>query len=388
MKLLCNVKRLPLGVALAILMIGAGWARADGPVPDCYVLSAGVDNYPNEPKLSGDVNDARNATNAFAAQQGKLFGKVYARTLVDAEATHANILKQMQDFTRLGKAGDFFVFFLSGHGSFYSDHQTWYFCPYDESPNNTNGDLPQSQILDSADALVQQGKKVVVIIDACFSGQLAAAAQPYLNRYQDSRGGGLILFLSSSSSQTSNALGQYSAFARAFADGMAGNADLNHDGTITLSELASYSHNHTYELLRKNNNNKQQDSSTFFSKSISPNMPLALLRPRVITTTVNLPQPPASRPVAQASAVFMGGETLPGFGPLTFEMFGGGRAVMVDAKERSEGVWQQNGTQVTLQFSGGRVVYTGNLTNKLITGTATNGQASWSWSVARSSVAQ
>jgi uncharacterized caspase-like protein len=275
-----NRKRLPLIVALAMAMIPSGWLLADGPAPDCYVLSAGIDNYPNEAKLKGDVNDAHNTTNAFAAQKGKAFGKVNARTLINAQATHANILKQMQNFTRMGKAGDFFVIFLSGHGGIYSDHKTWYFCSYDESPKNNDGDLTQGQILDSADALVRQGKKVVVIVDACFSGQLAVAARPYLNRYRDAKAGGLILALSSSASQESQALGQYSAFAKAFADGMAGKADLNHDGAITLRELASYSHRHTYELLRQAKNNSRQDSVMVWSSSFSPNMPLALTRSR------------------------------------------------------------------------------------------------------------
>jgi len=270
-------KRLPTILALAILMIPSGWVQAtDGRLPDCYVLSAGIDNYLHEGKLSGDLNDARNATSAFAAQKGRMFNMVYARTLLDAQASHANIMKQMQDFSRLGKAGDFFVIFLSGHGGNYANNGGWYFCPYDENPNSTDADLTSTKILNAADVLMKQGKKVVVIVDACFSGNLGKAAEVYLNRYQDPRGGGLILALSSSGSQESQALGNFSAFAKAFADGLNGAADANRDGHVTLQELKTYSHNRTYELLRQAKNNARQDSTMLWSRSMSPNTPLAV----------------------------------------------------------------------------------------------------------------
>src|SRR5438552_4156542 len=105
-------KRLPLGVALALVLLTAGWARADDRVPDCFVLSAGVDNYPMVNKLQGCLNDARNTTSAFSAQQGKLFGKVYASTLLDGQATWAGITKQMKGFAQQGQAGDYYVVFL------------------------------------------------------------------------------------------------------------------------------------------------------------------------------------------------------------------------------------------------------------------------------------
>jgi uncharacterized caspase-like protein len=293
MNLFTQTKRLPAILALAILMIPSGWLKADGPKPDCYVLSAGIDNYKSEKKLSGDLNDARNATMAFAAQKGKMFNMVYARTLLDSQATHANIMKQMHDFARLGKAGDFFVFFFSGHGGNYSNNGGWYFCPYDESPNNTDADLTSAKILNAADVLMKQGKKVVVIVDACFSGNLGTAAQTYLSRYQDPNGGGLILALASSPSQESNALGDYSAFAKAFADGLNGAADANHDGRITLQELKAYTYRRTYQLLRQSNNNAKQDSTILWSRSMSAGSPLALLRSGPVA------QPVAARPVTR-----------------------------------------------------------------------------------------
>ena len=59
-------------VVLGLLFISADLAHAQGRLPDCFVLSVGVDNYTNVGKLKGDVNDARNTTAAFTAQQSRI----------------------------------------------------------------------------------------------------------------------------------------------------------------------------------------------------------------------------------------------------------------------------------------------------------------------------
>src|SRR5437867_1097340 len=82
LSLLSNTKRLPFAVVLGLFFIAADLAHAQGRLPDCFVLSVGVDNYTHVGKLKGDVNDARNTTAAFTAQQGTLFGKVSAFTLL------------------------------------------------------------------------------------------------------------------------------------------------------------------------------------------------------------------------------------------------------------------------------------------------------------------
>jgi hypothetical protein len=270
-------KRLPVSVAVVLWLIAAGWGQAQDHKPDCYVLSAGIDHYVHDPKLQGCLNDARNTAAAFRAQQGQLFGKVQTRTLLDGQASAGNIRKRFGEFTQQGKAGDYFVLFLSGHGGKQGD-TGWFFVASDQ--NSRANALTDRQILDGADALVRQGKKVIVIIDACFSGRLSAIGRDQLNRYRDPQGGGLVLMLSSSASQESQALGQYSAFAKAFADSMAGQADLNHDGRITVQEISRYSHNRTHELLKQSRNPNRQDSAVVWSPSVSGNMPVGLSRSR------------------------------------------------------------------------------------------------------------
>ena len=111
-----------------------------------------------------------------------------------------------------GKAGDWYALVLSGHGGI--TRQQWIFLTQD------NRDLADEAILGFADRLAAGGKKVMIIIDACHAGQLRYAANAVLNRYAEGSKGGIILMVSSMPSQTSAALGAYSAFARAVEEGI------------------------------------------------------------------------------------------------------------------------------------------------------------------------
>jgi hypothetical protein len=81
-------KHCPWSLAFAALFLSAVLARAQEPRPDCFVLSVGIDRYPQTP-LKGCANDARNLAEQFQKQQGKLFGRVNVRLLLDDKGTRA-----------------------------------------------------------------------------------------------------------------------------------------------------------------------------------------------------------------------------------------------------------------------------------------------------------
>jgi Caspase domain len=349
-------------------------------LPDCYIIAAGIDNYIHANELNGCLNDARNTVAAFKAQTGVTFRKVEAQTLLDGSATRAAIQQKLQAFTTQGAAHDFMVLFLSGHGGRTNSDRNWYFAPFDFHPNNAAGTmLTDKQILDAGHELVKQKKNVVIIIDACFCGQMHATAKRYLSDYKDPQDGGMVLMLSSAANQTSAALGNYSAFAKAFADAMAGGGDLNKDGKVTLDEIQTYSFTRTAQLLAQSRITDKQDSIVAWSASISKDMPLAYISK--VTT-----DPVRSAPTGRATR-WVGTESLSGFGKLTFAMYASGRAIMVDAKETTEGIWRRDGNQFTLSFFDGSVVYNGTLKDGILSGTATspsvrtNAAKAWTWSV-------
>lgn len=346
---------------------------------DCYIVSAGVDNYPFLNKLKGDLNDARNTVAAFKNQTGMKFRQVHDRTLLDGSATHKALLGGFRALTTQGKANDFMVLFMSGHGGLCNGNRNWEFCPFDFHPAKSAATgFRDSQFLEVADQLVKQGKNVVIIVDACHSGQIHETAKSYMSRYTKTNEGGLIVMLACAPNQTSAALGNYSTFAKAFSDGMAGQGDLSKDGTITLSELKTYTQRRTDELTSGARQPKQ-NCVVAWSPSISKDLPFAY--------TTNVTFGPATPDKTIPSTRWTGNETLEGYGKLTFTMYEGGRAVMVDAKSTSEGIWRKEGNQYTLRFSNGAVVYNGTLKGSVLSGTASHpghrqdSVVSWNWSV-------
>jgi hypothetical protein len=367
-------------VAATLYISERGFAKKPLPaksnLPDCYILSAGVDNYPFLNKLQGDLNDARNTVAAFKDQTGTKFRNVKDQTLLDTAATHQGILQGFKGFTKQGAANDFMVLFLSGHGGRMNGNKTWMFCPFDFKSEAQA--LTDKQILDVGDELVKQKKNVVIIVDACHCGQMNVTAQPYMNRYKIANEGGLILMLACTGEQTSAALGNYSTFAKAFADAMAGGGDLKKDGKITLGQMQVYTKQRTDELVAGARQPKQ-DSIVAWSPSISSQMPFAY--------TAKSALQPAKPPPTESLMHWVGSETLPGYGKLSFTTYANGRAVMVDAKSTAEGVWRKQNNQFTLSFANGAVVYTGTLKGATLSGTATGpsprqqAKQSWTWTV-------
>lgn len=353
----------------------------DPNLPECFILSAGVDNYPNLNKLHGCLNDARNTVAAFKAQTGTMFRSVKERVLLDSAATRDTIYSAFQAFTKQGTARDTMVLFLSGHGARTNGNKgnTWFFMPFDYHPKQfTTKALTDKQILDIGDELVRQKKNVVIIIDACYCGYLGVTAQPYFNRHKNANEG-MVLMLSSAPNQTSAALGNYSAYAKAFADSMAGAGDLNKDGKITLAELQTHTKQRTAELLAAARNPDKQDSIVTWSASISKDTPLAFAGKTALAVAKPLP--------GDAPLRWTGSETLPGFGKLSFALYSNGRAVMEDAKSTTEGIWRKQDKQYTLSFANGAVVYTGTFNGGTLSGTATSpaprqeAMRSWTWTV-------
>jgi hypothetical protein len=370
MSLLRKPWHLSWGLIVAALLPEPSWARADVPAPDCYVLSVGVDNYPKAGRLHGCLNDARDIAAQFVAQQGKRFGKVQARVLLDAQASRVAVARGMAALAATARPGDFAVLFFSGHGG-RTPQRDWYFLPHDyDGQRHATTAVTGGEILARADALVSRGLTVLVIVDACNSGQLRLSAHAALNRAKSPSGGRLVLMVSSVPSQTSAALGQYSAFARAVVEALSGEADLDGDGHVTLREVRRYAYARTYQLLAQRGMRQEQDGECDWALSVRGDLRLAVAGRR--------PSPPPA-----GEAIWSGTEDLTGYGKLASRFAGGNRVVMQDRDGATEGTWEQRGNTVTLRFYDGSVVYTGTMSGTVLSGTATNGRTTWGWTVTR-----
>jgi metacaspase-1 len=138
-------------------------------------VCVGINDYPfagND--LNGCVNDAK----AWADLLIKHFGFQASdvRTILDSEATRANILEALKNLLKGAQSGDVLVFTNSSHGTYVADKdgdEKLYdeaICPYDCSENliiddelrNLFAELPKSVSLS-------------VISDSCFSGTVTRA---------------------------------------------------------------------------------------------------------------------------------------------------------------------------------------------------------------------
>jgi hypothetical protein len=240
--------------------------------PDCYVLSVGIDGYctPGLCKLSGCEHDAVNLANRMKDQAGTLFGAVDSRLVLSQDATGPGLRASMADIAARGKAGDWVVLVLSGHGGIDTNGR-WQFATVDGQH------LVDTDLLEWADKLAAQGKKAWIIVDACHSGQLRLNARELLERYQDPQGGGVLLMVATVPAETSLAMGQYSAYAQSVNEALAGDADFNGDGTVTLREVRQYAYNRAFELTHKATR-PDQNGECVASLSIADSQPLAQVK--------------------------------------------------------------------------------------------------------------
>lgn len=280
-------------LAIASLLLSASLAQAQGQRPDCYVLSVGIDRYPQSP-LKGCVNDARNMASLFSGQKGKLFEKVTVSLLLDDEGSRASIREKLNSLAGSGKEGDFVVIFLSGHGG--NQAGKWHFVPHDHT-GDAHTQLTDTTLLGMADALAGEGKKVLIIVDACYAGQLRLNAREQLNKKHPD-GGGVVLMVSSMPKQVSNTIGgQYSAFAQAVFEGLSGHADLDGDGFITLREVRRYAYHRVHDIHKKGD----QDGEIDYSLSVSENLRLTAGSKNTAPAVAAVPGSGSSAPAAPAA---------------------------------------------------------------------------------------
>ncbi len=215
--------------------------------PNLYILAIGVADYErDEFDLSYADVDAQDISDAFATQEGPLFGEVEARLLLNEEATRGKVLSDLEWVRREVTQNDLAIIFVSGHGV---RHELWgdyYFLPYDSDP---------ASIIDTAilwfefERMLQAlPGKTVLLMDTCHAGGVTGAGAKSmavnLEAIQDfaTAGRGAMVMASSTGEEFSweDPAWGHGAFTKAILDGLAGGADYDGNGIIYTSELDVY----------------------------------------------------------------------------------------------------------------------------------------------------
>lgn len=144
------------------------------PTPMKYALCIGINDYPGtQSDLSGCVNDANDWK---ATLQSKGF---QTRTLLNKNATRANMLAAIKAIIEKAQTGDAILITFSGHGTFIPDTNgdepdgtDECLCPYDL---NTKGPITDDELFDLFSSK-KKGVKLVMLSDSCHSGTVARFA--------------------------------------------------------------------------------------------------------------------------------------------------------------------------------------------------------------------
>lgn len=148
-------------------------------------LLVGISDYMDRP-LEGPQHDVQALKQVLVEKWG--FHDSNIKTLLNAEATHRNILNELNSLQGRSKAGDHIVIYLSGHGTSALDsdfglplpYNSGAFIPYDFDPvkiKKITSDEQLNQILIIGSThlrpvlqALDRDRDVTIIVDSCYSG--------------------------------------------------------------------------------------------------------------------------------------------------------------------------------------------------------------------------
>ena len=222
--------------------------------PKLYVLAIGVSEYEDASlRLNYAAKDAEDIAALFAAQTGPLYREVEVRLLTDAKASFMGVRAGLGWLRREMTDIDTALIFVAGHGVndnngdlFFLTHETELDAIYETAVEATM----------FTDTIQRLPGRVIYMMDTCHSGNLdfvrRGAARVDLNRHlQDLRAAtGAVVFSSAMGSQYAleSPLWGNGAFTLAVLEGLAGQADIDGDGTVTVSELHAWISNRVKAL--------------------------------------------------------------------------------------------------------------------------------------------
>jgi WD40 repeat protein len=221
--------------------------RPPGASPgDLYVLAVGVAEYARaEYKLGLAAKDARDFAAAMARQDGKQFRRVIVRTLTDAQATRAAVVRELEWLRTSVGSTDTAMLFMAGHGVNDSAGQ-YFFIPHDgQHERLLTTAVPQATIVST---LAQIKGRTLVFIDTCFAGNALGAlhrapkkTERLINDLSASENG-VVVFASSTGQEESLERDSWGngAFTKALLEGLSGRADFMRAGRITYAALNLY----------------------------------------------------------------------------------------------------------------------------------------------------
>ncbi|MCF6360753.1 MAG: caspase family protein [Cyclobacteriaceae bacterium] len=242
--------------------------------PDLYILSIGISDYSNsEYNLNYADDDAESISDVFEKIGTEVYKDVNSVKLLNSEADKQAILDAFDNLTHKVQAKDMVLIFIASHGI--NEEGEFFILPHDADLIQHPDKLVSWK--DLTQTLSGLPSNVVVMIDACRSGQLGVNLTKYgannteALRNASSDENGLVLMAASTGNESALETPQWGhgAFTLAILEGIEkGKADFKPDGTIYLRELDLYVSERTIELTNNVQHPTTQKPSTISRLSI------------------------------------------------------------------------------------------------------------------------
>lgn len=212
-------------------------------MPRRIALIVGMSDYHELPRLSNTTRDAEAMAEVFRSISK--FDEIETHVNVD----HARLAELVELLFAEKERDDLVLFYFSGHGI--KDDRGHLYLATPRTRRHPSGELVRSSAVACRhihEAMTaSRSRRQVVILDCCFSGAFAEGLQAkdsgQIDLLNQLGGVGRAVLASSSSTEYSfdPAKERLSTYTQCLVHGMAsGEADLNHDGVITIDELHEY----------------------------------------------------------------------------------------------------------------------------------------------------
>ena len=197
--------------------------------PKLYVVAIGVSDYADpDLRLGYAADDARGFAEVLQKQKGGLYGDVQVKTLVDRQATRADVIEALEWLDKQVTSRDIGVVLIAGHGVT-DEKQNFWFLPADVSIEHLS-----SSAVSQADILrTMQGVygKAILFLDTCHANAAVGVAgvaargpvdvNTLVNEFAKTENG-VVIFASSQGRETSqeSAAWGHGAFTEALIEGL------------------------------------------------------------------------------------------------------------------------------------------------------------------------
>jgi tetratricopeptide (TPR) repeat protein len=215
------------------------------PIKKTYALVVGISKYKNIISLRYADDDARLFAKCLIDQQ--ICKKENISLLIDSAATTSSFYKELSLIKNKIKPNDKLFIYFAGHGDVETEIESGFLLPYNSEANNYPATAIDISMLEKyVNAFVAKNTKVVLITDACRSGNLAGGSLGALTTITaiSKSFNNVVKIMSCQPSQLSQEKkyidGGNGVFTRNLVNGFYGLADKNNDGSVTLREIDLY----------------------------------------------------------------------------------------------------------------------------------------------------